>query len=83
MKNSTRRIMANAIEISGGLIALLLFALLAWLFLICTPDQYSAEADLERAAWRHRGRRNEDKPRLRRRGEAAGVLREALLLRGG
>ncbi len=42
--------MANAIEISGGLIALLLFALLAWLFLICTPDQPSAEADLERAA---------------------------------
>ena len=45
MKDSTRRIMANALEFIGSLIALLLFALLAWLFLTITPDQYSAECE--------------------------------------
>ncbi len=49
MKDSTRRIMANALEFIGSLIALLFFALLAWLFLTITPDQYSAECEALRA----------------------------------
>ena len=32
-------------EIVGGIITMALFALLAWAFLVVTPDQRSAEAD--------------------------------------
>ena len=32
-------------EIVGGIITIALFALLAWAFLVATPDQRSAEAD--------------------------------------
>lgn len=49
MKDSTRQIMANALEFIGSLIAILLFALLAWLFLTITPDQCSAECEALRA----------------------------------
>lgn len=49
MKDSTRRIIANALEFISSLIALLLFALLAWLFLTITPNQYSAECEALRA----------------------------------
>lgn len=32
-------------EIVGGIITMVLFALLAWAFLVITPDQRSAECD--------------------------------------
>ena len=49
MKDCTKRMLADAGEIIGGAIALFLFALLAWLFLTITPDQYSAECEALRA----------------------------------
>ena len=39
----------NIKEVIGLVFALLLFLVLAWLFLVATPDQFSAEADLIRA----------------------------------
>ena len=38
--------MKDIMEIAGATLTLLLFALIAWLFLAATPDQSSAEADL-------------------------------------
>ena len=38
----------NIKEVIGLVFALLLFLVLAWLFLVATPDQCSAEADLIR-----------------------------------
>lgn len=37
--------MNPTLEIIGGTITMILFALLAWLFLIATPDQCSAEEE--------------------------------------
>lgn len=42
--------MKDIMEIAGATLTLLLFALIAWLFLAATPDQCSAEADLLHAA---------------------------------
>ena len=39
----------EVLEAIGGTITMILFALLAWLFLIATPDQCSAECELIRA----------------------------------
>ena len=39
----------NAIEIACGAIALVLVAILAWLFVVATPDQFSAECEILRA----------------------------------
>ena len=39
----------NIKEAIGLVFAMLLFLVLAWLFLVATPDQCSAEADLIRA----------------------------------
>lgn len=41
--------MKDIMEIAGATLTLLLFALLAWLFLTITPDQYSAECEALRA----------------------------------
>lgn len=41
--------MKDIIEIAGATLTLLLFALLAWLFLVLTPDQCSAECEIIRA----------------------------------
>lgn len=43
-------------EIVGGILTLALFILLAWLFLIATPDQYSAECELLRAEMEAQGK---------------------------
>lgn len=37
--------MNPTLEMIGGTITMILFALLAWLFLITTPDQCSAEEE--------------------------------------
>lgn len=39
----------DILETIGDAIAVLLVVLLAWLFLLATPDQYSAECELLRA----------------------------------
>ena len=46
----------GGLEIVGGILTLALFILLAWLFLIATPDQYSAECELLRAEMEAQGK---------------------------
>ena len=41
--------MKDIMEMAGAALTLLLFALLAWLFLAATPDQSSAECEALRA----------------------------------
>lgn len=41
--------MKDIIEMAGATLTLLFFALLAWLFLVLTPDQCSAECEALRA----------------------------------
>ena len=45
MKDRTKRVMADAIEHIEEILVILFFALLAWLYLMATPDQSSAECD--------------------------------------
>ena len=42
-------------EIVGGIITIAIFALLAWTFMVVTPDQRSAEADWFDAQCREKG----------------------------
>lgn len=42
-------------EIVGGIITIAIFALLAWAFMVVTPDQRSAEADWFDAQCREKG----------------------------
>ena len=49
METNIRKMAKNAIAMIEGISVLTLFALLAWLFLVATPDQYSAECELLRA----------------------------------
>ena len=44
-----------ALEIIGGILTMLLFILLLWLFLIVTPDQYSAECEALREEMQQKG----------------------------
>ena len=41
--------MKDIMEIAGATLTLLLFALIAWLFLAAMPDQCSAECEIIRA----------------------------------
>ena len=41
--------MKTLLEILGGVAAIALFALLAWLYLLATPAQFSAECEALRA----------------------------------
>ena len=41
--------MKDIMEIAGATLTILLFALIAWLFLAATPDQCSAECEIIRA----------------------------------
>lgn len=41
--------MKDIMEIAGATLTLLLFALIAWLFLAASPDQCSAECEIIRA----------------------------------
>ena len=40
---------ASVLEVIGGIATMALFALLAWLYLIATPPQMSAECEYQRA----------------------------------
>lgn len=49
-----RRLMAAG-EVVAGILTLALFVLLAWLFLVATPEQYSAECEALRAEMEAQG----------------------------
>ena len=46
MKDNTKQTIRAIGETIGAIFTLLLFALLFWLFLVATPDQFSAECEL-------------------------------------
>lgn len=48
-RKAWRRRVRGWLEIIGGILTLALFVLLAWLFLVATPEQYSAECEATRA----------------------------------
>ncbi len=43
-----KKIASIALRVIGGTIAILFFLLMVWLFLVATPDQFSAESELLR-----------------------------------
>ncbi len=49
MKDNTKQTIRAIGETIGTIFTLLLFALLFWLFLVATPDQFSAECEILRA----------------------------------
>lgn len=51
-----RRLLKEAGEVVAGVLALAMFALLAWLFLVATPEQYSAECEALRAEMEAQGK---------------------------
>lgn len=50
-----RRRLRAAGEVVAGILTLALFVLLAWLFLVATPDQFSAECEALRAEMEAQG----------------------------
>ena len=50
-----RRRLRAAGEVVAGILTLALFVLLAWLFLVATPEQYSAECEALRAEMEAKG----------------------------
>ena len=48
MDIKTKILLGELCEAAGAVLAVILWAILAWLFLVATPDQSSAEADLVR-----------------------------------
>ena len=48
MKEKTKQTIKAIGETIGAIFTLLLFALLFWLFLVVTPDQFSAECEILR-----------------------------------
>ena len=54
----SREFWANVGEVVGGILFMILVVILFWLYLIVTPDQYSAECEYQRAQM-HDGVRNE------------------------
>ena len=55
-RRAWRKRIRGWLEIMGGILTLALFVLLAWLFLVATPEQYSAECELLRAEMEARGK---------------------------
>ena len=55
-RRAWRRRLRAAGEIAAGVLALAMFALLAWLFLAATPDQFSAECEALRAEMETQGK---------------------------
>lgn len=50
-----RRRLRAAGEVVAGILTLAMFVLLAWLFLVATPEQYSAECEALRAEMEAQG----------------------------
>ena len=55
-RRAWRRRLRAAGEVVAGVLALAMFALLAWLFLAATPDQFSAECEALRAEMETQGK---------------------------
>lgn len=51
-----RRLLRAAGEVAAGVLAIALLALVAWLFLAATPDQFSAECEALRAEMETQGK---------------------------
>ena len=54
-RRAWRKLIRGWLEIIGGILTLALFALVAWLFLAATPDQFSAECEALRAEMEAKG----------------------------
>lgn len=50
-----KKFLKSALEIIGGLLFMALVVILFWLFLIATPDQYSAECEALREEMQQKG----------------------------
>ena len=50
-----KKFMMNALEIVGLILTISLMIILFWLFLVITPDQYSAECDALRDEMQRKG----------------------------
>ncbi|MGN0844725.1 MAG: hypothetical protein ACI4QT_05830 [Kiritimatiellia bacterium] len=46
MNSDRPKMLSTVLEIVGGTITILLFVVMIWLFLIVTPDQFSAECEI-------------------------------------
>ena len=50
-----KKFLKSALEIIGGILTIALIIILFWLFLIVTPDQYSAECEALREEMQQKG----------------------------
>ena len=50
-----KKILKSTLEIIGGILTIALIIILFWLFLIVTPDQYSAECEALREEMQQKG----------------------------
>lgn len=50
-----KKFLKSALEFIGGLLLMALVVILFWLFLIATPDQYSAECEALREEMQQKG----------------------------
>lgn len=50
-----KKILKSTIEIIGGILTIALIIILFWLFLVITPDQYSAECEALREEMQQKG----------------------------
>jgi hypothetical protein len=55
MNGKSNEFVASVFEAIGGLLVIAMFIFLAWLFLVITPDQNSAECDALREEMRQKG----------------------------
>lgn len=49
------KFLMNALEVVGGILTFALIIILFWLFLVITPDQYSAECEALRDEMQQKG----------------------------
>ena len=54
-EKTMKKFLKDALEIVGGILTLILFVVLFWLFLSATPDQYSAECEALREEMQQKG----------------------------
>ena len=50
-----KKFLMAALEVIGGILTIALIIILFWLFLVITPDQYSAECDALREEMQQKG----------------------------
>jgi len=50
-----KKFLMNALEVVGGILAIALIIILFWLFIVITPDQYSAECEALREEMQQKG----------------------------